>query len=402
MMARNWIVVGDPTSSGGSVVTGSPFTDIDGIPVARVTDQATCPSHKGAYPIVDGDDTLIVDGQPVALHGSSLSCGCKVLSAQQVRVFVEAGGGGSARGGLATATVAAGAAVASAIATGTSQQPDAEDALEYDEALRFCSESGEPLAGVRYTLHLANDETCSGVTDDRGVTERICTCACEEIIRAVLLPPDGAEVCCSLHGCSEQDEVVLELEGVKMNDQGVGDSVVEVKATGHKRDLTAGELAIARQLFGESVDYSKVKIHNHGYWMFFGLQQKHTAVTPNGQMYFPAAIYRDDFSISPEDMALFVHEMVHVWQRQLGYAVRWNGLSVSSRGASAYQYRIAADTTLADYNMEQQGDIVSDYYMIVVLGEPRYARGSRGTPEQLRQVLADFLRDPSSRANLPR
>src|SRR5690606_27559329 len=122
MMARNWIVIGDPTSSGGSVVSGSPFTDIDGIPVARVTDQATCPRHKGAYPIVDGDNTLIVDGQPVALHGSSLSCGCKVLSAQQVRVFVDAGGGGSARGGLATATVAAGAAVASAIATGTSQQ----------------------------------------------------------------------------------------------------------------------------------------------------------------------------------------------------------------------------------------------------------------------------------------
>src|SRR5690554_1499469 len=52
-MARNWIVVGDPTSSGGSVITGSPFTDIDGIPVARVTDQASCPRHKGAYPIVD-------------------------------------------------------------------------------------------------------------------------------------------------------------------------------------------------------------------------------------------------------------------------------------------------------------------------------------------------------------
>ena len=90
-MARNWIVVGDPTCSGGSVITGSPFTDIDGIPVARVTDQATCPRHKGAYPIVDGDNTMIVDGQPVALHGSSLSCGCKVLSAQQVRVFIDYG-----------------------------------------------------------------------------------------------------------------------------------------------------------------------------------------------------------------------------------------------------------------------------------------------------------------------
>src|SRR5699024_1292724 len=92
MMARNWIVQGDPTSSGGSVLPGSPFTDIDGTPVARVTDQATCPRHKGAYPIVDGDNTLVVDGQPVALHGSSLACGCKVLSAQQVRVFVDAGG----------------------------------------------------------------------------------------------------------------------------------------------------------------------------------------------------------------------------------------------------------------------------------------------------------------------
>jgi len=87
MMARNWIVVGDPTSSGGSVATGSPFTGIDGVPVARVTDQATCPRHKGAFPIVDGDPALVVDGQPVALHGSSLACGCKVLSARQARTF---------------------------------------------------------------------------------------------------------------------------------------------------------------------------------------------------------------------------------------------------------------------------------------------------------------------------
>ncbi|MEN1925025.1 PAAR domain-containing protein [Luteimonas qiangzhengi] len=92
-MDRSWIVLGDPTSSGGSVVTGSPFTDIDGIPVARVTDQATCPRHKGAFPIVDGDSTMIVDGQPVALHGSSLACGCKVLSANQARVFVSQGPG---------------------------------------------------------------------------------------------------------------------------------------------------------------------------------------------------------------------------------------------------------------------------------------------------------------------
>jgi len=118
MMARNWIVVGDPTSSGGSVVTGSPFTDIDGLPVARVADQATCPRHGGAFPIVDGDSTLIVDGQPVALHGSSLACGCKVLSARQARAFVEPGGGARISSRSEGATTAAAVGISATLAAG--------------------------------------------------------------------------------------------------------------------------------------------------------------------------------------------------------------------------------------------------------------------------------------------
>lgn len=86
-MTRMWIVVDDITSSGGRVISGSPCTDIDGKPVSRVNDQATCPAHKGVFPIVDGDATIIIDGQPVALHGSSLACGCTVLAVQQVKVF---------------------------------------------------------------------------------------------------------------------------------------------------------------------------------------------------------------------------------------------------------------------------------------------------------------------------
>jgi uncharacterized Zn-binding protein involved in type VI secretion len=85
-MTRMWAVVGDATTSGGQVITGSPFTDIDGKPVARVNDTASCPTHKGTFPIVDGDPTTIIDGQPVALHGSSLACGCKVLAVKQGRV----------------------------------------------------------------------------------------------------------------------------------------------------------------------------------------------------------------------------------------------------------------------------------------------------------------------------
>lgn len=88
---RVLIVVGDMTSSGGSVVSGSMATDIDGKPVARVGDMATCPLHKGAFPIVSGDPTLIIDGQPVARHGDRLACGCQVLAQQQQHVLIDAG-----------------------------------------------------------------------------------------------------------------------------------------------------------------------------------------------------------------------------------------------------------------------------------------------------------------------
>ncbi len=91
-MARMWIVEGDPTTGGGKVISSSPFTDIDGIGVARVDDRATCRRHAGIQRIVEGDQTHIVDGKPVALHGSALSCGCKVQSAEQAHVFVDAGG----------------------------------------------------------------------------------------------------------------------------------------------------------------------------------------------------------------------------------------------------------------------------------------------------------------------
>lgn len=88
-MSRMIIVEGDYTSSGGRVITGSPQTNIDGFPVARVNDTCTCPQHKGTFPIVTGDMTFMVDGQPVARHGDKLACGCTLISTRQFRVFLD-------------------------------------------------------------------------------------------------------------------------------------------------------------------------------------------------------------------------------------------------------------------------------------------------------------------------
>lgn len=88
-------MLGDSTSGGGKVITASQFTFIDNRGVARVGDKATCPSHKGVFPIVDGDPTHSIDGASLALHGSKLACGCTVLAAQQHRLFSEQVGGGA-------------------------------------------------------------------------------------------------------------------------------------------------------------------------------------------------------------------------------------------------------------------------------------------------------------------
>ncbi|PNR54642.1 PAAR domain-containing protein, partial [Xanthomonas oryzae] len=87
-MRRMWIVVGDPTSGGGQVITGSRETDVDGLPVARVGDRATCRKHKGIFAIVDGDPTIIIEGQPVALDGAHLACGCTISTQRQSRNYV--------------------------------------------------------------------------------------------------------------------------------------------------------------------------------------------------------------------------------------------------------------------------------------------------------------------------
>lgn len=114
-MSRIWIVFGDTTTGGGSVVSGSPFTDIDGKPVARIGDSVVCLRH-GPTVIVSGDATMIVDGQPIARHGDGLACLCSLVSVQQMHVHIVSGGGAKASASAAesatTAPVPTGAAPA--------------------------------------------------------------------------------------------------------------------------------------------------------------------------------------------------------------------------------------------------------------------------------------------------
>ena len=169
---------------------------------------------------------------------------------------------------------------------------------------------------------------------------------------------------------------------------------------GRWRPLTDGEIAMARTIFQDSIDYTKVKVHNEEY-LWFGMQPDEGAIAPNGEMYFGKVAFREDFSQSEgEDQHLFIHEMVHVWQYQLGYPVKLRG---AIRIGLSYEYTLESGKRLSDYNMEAQGDLLADYWAVKYQSKPivmtvwKY----KNSLKLFEEVLSVFLANPKDISCLP-
>lgn len=290
-------------------------------------------------------------------------------------------------------------------------EPQLARPVVFDEQLRLVGPDGQPARHLPYGISLGDGTKHTGTTDGDGRTMRITTSKPTSVMSITMTPPSS----CASAGCCNVTSHDMALERIYVqsitetiattNDVNVGASVAEVRIpAGKKRQLTSGEIRMARMVFGRGIDYDKVWVHHGGWWLFMGMQDAHTAVTPNGEMYYPKAIYQHDFSsssIDPRNHALFIHEMTHVWQYQMGYPVKWRGLTVTSRGKSAYVYSLAADSRLCDFNMEQQGNIFSDYFMICVLDDPDMAFNPGKSKALLRQVMKPFIENPLDKHHLP-
>lgn len=138
---------------------------------------------------------------------------------------------------------------------------------------------------------------------------------------------------------------------------------------GGLRLLTTGEIRLAQSVFASTIDYPTVWIHKGGY-LPFNLQNEHTAMTPNGELYFRDE-YRGDYSQSTDDLQhMFIHEMSHVWQRA-------RGMNVIGRGLVSWlvSYRYTLDgRLLSEYPMEQQAQIIADHFVLQVFGYRAWSR----------------------------
>jgi uncharacterized Zn-binding protein involved in type VI secretion len=79
-----FIVLGDRTSHGGTVISADFTCDIDGKYLARVGDMVACPRKgcRGTFPIVTGAPDMISMGQAPARHGDKTACGATLISGQ--------------------------------------------------------------------------------------------------------------------------------------------------------------------------------------------------------------------------------------------------------------------------------------------------------------------------------
>jgi uncharacterized Zn-binding protein involved in type VI secretion len=75
------IRIGDRTSHGGIVITGDLTWKVDGRPVARIGDKATCPLCKRVVTIISSRHPTLTSGNiPAAYDGDMTDCGATLIS----------------------------------------------------------------------------------------------------------------------------------------------------------------------------------------------------------------------------------------------------------------------------------------------------------------------------------
>lgn len=126
-----------------------------------------------------------------------------------------------------------------------------------------------------------------------------------------------------------------------------------------RRALTDGEIALARSVFGDAIDYEPVTLVR-GKWAFF--QPRRVVMAPRGHIHFHPGgeLWREDFACAPIDaQGLFVHEMVHVWQHQRGIY-----LPLARHPWCRYDYALKPGQAFRRYGIEQQAEIVRHAFLL--------------------------------------
>jgi hypothetical protein len=134
------------------------------------------------------------------------------------------------------------------------------------------------------------------------------------------------------------------------------------------RPLTDAEIELGLSIFGETIDYELIRIDEGAY---FVAKPKHIC-------YVSFHTINNWGTLSP---SILIHELMHVWQYEQMGAMYIPRALKAQKTAMGYNYGGVAtlqqyqDIGLSAFNLEQQADIVADYFRIKKGLKPRWGKG---------------------------
>ena len=123
-----------------------------------------------------------------------------------------------------------------------------------------------------------------------------------------------------------------------------------------RRALTAGEIKIAKSVFGDGIDWACVRVLQTPALPF-------GAMVPFGKtIVFGRWRAARDFSLAPlAEQGWFVHELAHVWQASRNTVLAFAKLA--AMGRRAYMLKPRSGTKLSDFNIEAQAEIARHVFL---------------------------------------
>ena len=125
------------------------------------------------------------------------------------------------------------------------------------------------------------------------------------------------------------------------------------------RPLHDWEISMAREIFGNAINYQRVRVDESAY------------LGPRQQLFCYASFYIIN-SWGPMKNSTLIHELVHIWQYENMGAVyipralwaQTTDVGYNYGGLDQIKLSLLQNETLYDFNLEQQGDIISDYFLL--------------------------------------
>ena len=151
------------------------------------------------------------------------------------------------------------------------------------------------------------------------------------------------------------------------------------------RPLSAKEIEIAKTVFGDGLNYELIRWDKKA---FFVAKRRKLAYVS-----FHTINSWGDLSA-----AIFIHELVHVWQYEQMGAVYIPRALAAQKTAEGYNYggvealRTHAYKGLAAFNLEQQGEIIADYFRIKNDMLPTYGYGTKADLPIYEQYVEEVRR----------